>query len=113
VCSAKLILYAEQRTQDRYKYMASPQHRLPNKMFSESDRLCLCDIRHHPCDYCKAKTPPLSRQDATLSEATYPIRQKKEGPSKKKVWWAEDNKENIPSKDVKEEDPQHHVKKEE
>lgn len=65
----------------------------------------------HLGDCFPAKTPPLSRQDATLSEQEYPIRHKA------KVWFKEnypdvsENKENIPPprKIDEKEDDQHDV----
>lgn len=109
VCSAKLILYAEQRTQDRYKYMAPPLR-----------KGSMMDSKYHHCTFsCScfpAKTPPLSRQDATLSESTYALRPKENSNNKKihkkNVWWKEENKENVPPQDDEKEDLERHVKKE-
>lgn len=68
------------------------------------------------CPHWSAKTPPLSRQDATLSEQTYPLRHKNKKITKWEAidrLWTQANKENIPPKDVKQKDPQSDVKEEE
>lgn len=77
---------------------------------------CLCDIHLNPCCYClelRQPPPPLSRQDATVQEQEYPIREKA------RVWWKEnyeskkdsgqENKENVPPKDFVERPGQQNV----
>jgi len=71
-------------------------------------------IPHNP-DCYPTFPPTLSRQDATLSEPAYALRPKEnlqaKLPNKTKVWWSEENKENVPPDD-KEKGSEHHNTKE-
>jgi len=63
------------------------------------------------------RTPPLSRQDATLSEQKYPVRQKTTYYQRATINWAkaikDENKENIPPQNDEAKDPQHDLNKKE
>jgi len=77
-----------------------------------------CSQRHfgiphtRDCYVPLGSKPTLSRQDATLQESEYPIRQKAQ------AWWKENaphhytegNKENVPPPDDKEKSVEHHNK---